>query len=82
MPTVLTFPGHRVVIYANDHRPCHVHVMSCEHEAVFELNCPLGPPVLRENYGFKGRRLGLIAARLSGELRPLCNEWRRIHGHY
>ena len=42
----------RVVIYSNDHRPAHVHVIGAGKEAVFELNCPPGPVVLRENYGF------------------------------
>jgi len=27
MPTVLRFEGLRVVIYPNDHRPAHVHVI-------------------------------------------------------
>ncbi len=52
MVTVLRVNGFRVVIYPNDHRPAHVHVISAEHEAVFNLNCPDGPPSLRENYGF------------------------------
>ena len=52
MPTVLCFDGLRVVIYPNDHRPAHVHVIGGGCEAVFDLHCPEGPPELRENYGF------------------------------
>lgn len=44
MATVLKFLSYRVVIYSNDHRPCHVHVMSDEHEAIFELGCPGAHP--------------------------------------
>jgi hypothetical protein len=51
LPTVLTIGALRVVIYPNDHRPAHVHILAAEHEAVFLLNCPNGPATLRENYG-------------------------------
>lgn len=48
MPTIFSYAGHRVVIYSNDHRPAHVHVLGSGCEAVFELACPWGPPCLRE----------------------------------
>ena len=51
----------RIVVYPNDHRPAHVHVIGQGHEAVFELNCPNGPVELRENYGFVRRDLLRIA---------------------
>ena len=40
MPTVLRFNGLRAVIYPNDHRPAHVHVIGRGYEAVFNLHCP------------------------------------------
>lgn len=52
MPTVLRIDGLRVVIYPNDHRPAHAHVIGREGEAVFILHCPDGPPELRESYRF------------------------------
>ncbi len=55
MPTVLRFDGLRVVIYPNDHRLEHVHVVGGGCESVFLLCCPSGPPELRENYGFSQR---------------------------
>ncbi|MBK8386154.1 MAG: DUF4160 domain-containing protein [Candidatus Accumulibacter sp.] len=55
MPTIHRFHGLRVVIYPNDHRPAHVHVMGNGLEAVYKLNAPDGPPELRENYGFGAR---------------------------
>jgi len=73
---------YRVVIYPNDHRPSHAHVMSAEHEAIFELNCPEGPPSLRESYGFRKATLNLIASHLQDNLADLCKRWREIHGDY
>ena len=80
MPTILRFDGLRVTVYPNDHRPAHVHVIGDGREAVFDLNCPDGPPVLRENFGFVSRQVNWIAKRLSAELATLCGEWRRFHG--
>lgn len=82
MPTVLWIGGLRVVIYTNDHRPVHVHVIGNGNEAVFKLNCPDGPPELRENYGFSKTELTAIAAVLANELEELCKKWREIHGAY
>lgn len=82
MPTVLMIFGWRVVIYPNDHRPVHVHVIGAGCEAVFNLHCPGGPSELRENYGFSRTDITKIVAGLFENLTLLCNEWRRIHGHY
>ncbi|MFZ5594266.1 MAG: DUF4160 domain-containing protein [Pseudomonadota bacterium] len=81
MPTILTIFGLRVVIYPNDHRPAHVHVIGNGCEAVFNLHCPQGPPELRENYGFSRKDLVKIAGKLAANLAALCNQWRRIHEH-
>lgn len=80
MPTVLRFDGLRVVSYPNDHRPAHVHVIGKGCEAVFDLQCPRGPPKLRENYGFARPDLTRIQKVLVGALDALCEAWRRIHG--
>jgi hypothetical protein len=80
MPTVLRFGGLRVVIYPNDHRPAHVHVIGNRHEAVFELNRPAGAVTLRENYGFTRRDLALIERALIDHLALLFGEWEAIHG--
>lgn len=82
MPTVLTLDGLRVVIYPNDHRPAHVHVIGPGEEAVFDLHCPGGPPELRDNFGFTRAALNSIAHALSLALNKLCIDWRRIHGDY
>jgi hypothetical protein len=81
MPTVLRFGGLRVVIYPNDHRPAHVHVIGRGCEAVFNLHGSKGPAELRENYGFSRRELRTIERVLTDHLAALCSEWERIHGN-
>lgn len=81
MPTVHRFHGLRVVIYPNDHRPAHVHVMGKGCEAVFRLHPPVGPPDLRENFGFPERDLAMIAAELDRQLVELYGQWGAVHGY-
>jgi Fe2+ or Zn2+ uptake regulation protein len=71
--------GLRVVVYPNDHRPAHVHVIGNGCEAVFKLNCPDGPPELRENHHFSHIDLNRIDAELSKHVETLCAAWRRMH---
>lgn len=82
MPTVARLGSFRVVIYPNDHRPAHVHLIGPAREAVFDLRCPSGPPLLRENYGVPRRQLGRLAAALQAMLDRLCGAWREVHGPY
>ena len=51
-------------------------------EAVFELNCPDGPPSLRDSFGFQGRALARIASVLAASLAHLCATWSEIHGSF
>ena len=80
MPTVLRLGGLRVVVYPNDHRPAHVHVIGSDQEAVFRLNCPTGPAELHENYGFSRSEITAIRGALGGCLGALCKAWEQIHG--
>jgi len=80
MPTVLRLGGLRVAIYPNDHRPAHVHIIGQGHEAVFELNRPVGAVTLRENYGFPRSDLAAIARGLIKNLPELLRAWERLHG--
>jgi hypothetical protein len=82
MPTVLRIDGLRVVIWPNDHRPAHVHVIGGNAEAVFILHCPGGPPELRESFGFRLIDLNRIADALADALPMLCEEWSDIHGDH
>ena len=81
MPTVDRIDGLRVVIYPNDHRPAHVHVIGNGREAMFNLHCPDGPPKLRENYGFSQVECGRIKSALDKKLKNLCAAWSEIHGN-
>lgn len=76
----MRFEGLRVVVYPNDHRPAHVHVIGRGSEAVFNLNCPAGPVELRENYGFPSRELNHSVDVLTANLEDLCQAWEHIHG--
>lgn len=71
--------GLRVVIYPNDHRPAHVHVLGGGCEAVFRLRCPHGPPELRENHGFSRAELARLDEALTRALAELCDAWRHWH---
>ena len=82
MPTIDTIDGMRVVVYPNDHRPAHVHVIGRGHEAVFVLNCPAGPAELRENHGFSQAELSVIVTALQARLARACLAWSQIHGHH
>lgn len=81
MPTIDRVDGLRVVIYPNDHRPAHVHVIGNGCEAVFNLHCPEGPPQLRENYGFSLPEVSRIQSALAIRLAHLCAQWSMIHGN-
>lgn len=82
MPSVLApFKGWRIVIYTNDHRPPHVHVIGTAEHARIELLCDLGQVRLMSTIGFGARQLQLIQGYLLRHLAHLCNEWGRIHGH-
>lgn len=79
MPTIEKMGGMRVVIYPNDHRPAHVHVMGKGCEAVFHLHCPNGPPELRENFGFSRAEVGRVRTQLWARIQRLCIRWGDIH---
>jgi hypothetical protein len=51
-------------------------------EAVFNLHCPGGPPVLRKSCGFKLADLNWIEDSLAAAIATLCAEWRTIHGDH
>jgi hypothetical protein len=83
MPKIGTIGGWRIVIYPNDHRPAHVHLINQgTAEAVFKLNCPDGPPELRENFGFSGPELTVIRDELMAHLVTHCTAWSVIHGPF
>jgi len=80
MPTVLRIDGWRIVIYPNDHRPPHVHVLAAGNWAVYILHCPAGPTTLRGSRGFSTPDLNRIETAISARVPELCEDWRRING--
>jgi len=81
MPAIKRMGGIRVVIYPNDHRPAHGHVIGADCEAVFDLRCPHWPPELRENYGCTRQEIATIRVGLDADVGALCKAWRTIHGY-
>lgn len=79
MPEPLIIYGLRVVVYPNDHRPCHIHVVGNGCEAVFDVNGPGGSVELRENFGFPFTMLWKIATILEMHVAVLKTAWRKIH---
>jgi Domain of unknown function (DUF4160) len=79
MVTVLRSDGFRVIIFANDHEPVHVHVFG-DGEAKIDLSGPDHKPLLiwaRQMTKQDLRR----AMRLVMEYRRfLAGKWRDIHG--
>jgi hypothetical protein len=82
MATVFRIGRTRVEIISNEHRPSHVHVTGPDAWAIFYLNCPDGPVVLRENGGFRLAELRVCAAAIELMLKRCCAVWRRIHGDF
>jgi hypothetical protein len=82
MPTIEHFKQFRIVVYSNDHRPTHVHVLGQEGEAVFQMHCPHGPLELREVFRLSRRQVSDIGRRLGAWHASLCQDWRTLHGHH
>ena len=71
-----------MVVYPNDHRPAHVHVIGNGKEGVFFLHCPDGPPELRENWGLSTAEIRTVERAIADELTDYCEAWYGIHGYY
>jgi len=80
--TVYRIGNWNVIIYTNDHRPAHVHVVEggSGRTAVFNLNCPDGPVELREQIDVTKSELKKLRKELDRNVGYLCEEWRKIHG--
>lgn len=80
MPEIFRFEGYSVVIYPNDHRPAHVHVVGAEGYAVFILLPPRAGVELREAEGLRSKQLKVIRDVLVENIAALVEAWERIHG--
>ena len=80
MPTILRFRGLRVVIYSNDHRPPHVHVIGPAREARIALGDEREHPWLMTNQGLSRRQMAEALVEISRNRDLLIQRWREIHG--
>ncbi|CQR38239.1 conserved hypothetical protein [Thiomonas arsenitoxydans] len=70
------------MIYTQDHRPSHVHVVSGAGRAKILLNCPDGPAVPEHARGMDAAILRRLVREIEIELTRLCNAWRETHGNF
>ena len=80
MPTILRFRGLRVVIYVNDHRPPHVHIVGPGREARIALGDEREHPWLMTNEGLSRRQVEAALRKVSENRDLLIQRWREIHG--
>jgi hypothetical protein len=81
MGTVLRFGIWRVMIYTQDHRASHVHVVSGGGRAKVLLNCPDGPVVPEHARGMDAATLRRLLRGIEAARARLCNAWREIMAH-
>ena len=79
MPTVLRGSGFRVVIYANDHTPAHVHVFGSG-EAKVDLVGTDGRPQLIWVFGMTVGEVRKAMQLVDDHQALLLEAWARIHG--
>ena len=79
MVTVLRAHGLRVVIYANDHRPAHVHVFG-DGEAKIDLLGPGGGPGLVWADGMTRGEVRRAVRLVAEQQAFLLARWEDIHG--
>jgi hypothetical protein len=73
------FDGLRVVVYPNDYRPAHVHVIGHGCEAVFNLNLPGGTGRAEGELRFSRREIDRILDFLDEHIREACQAREEIH---
>lgn len=78
MPTILDIFGLRFQIYVRDHMPPHVHVISQDGSAKFEVS--EDNVRLMENKRMKPHDLKLAEAIVIKNAIHILNEWVKIHG--
>lgn len=82
MGTIFRIGGWRVMIYTQDHRPSHVHVVSGQGRAKILLNCPDGPVEPEHARGMDAITLRQLLREVEAKRPLLCNAWSRTHGAF
>lgn len=77
MPVVMRMAGYRVVIFTNDHRPPHVHIIGSDGQVVVSIEAD--PRILRIE-GFSDREALKLAKEVGANAETLMQEWDAIHG--
>jgi len=77
MPTILTLFGLKFRIYTRDHQPMHIHVISQDGEAKFQIDDEV---TLIENKGMKPKDLYLAQSIIEDNKSNIQNEWIKIYG--
>ncbi len=80
MPTILRVRGLRVVIYMNDHRPPHVHILGQRREAKVALGAEGERPSVVYNEGLSRGELADALVEIDRNRGLLMQRWREIHG--
>lgn len=77
MPTVLILFGLKFRVYVRDHEPIHVHVISQDGEAKFQLEPEIK---LIENKGVKAKDIKMAEIVIEENKEIIENEWIKIYG--
>ena len=82
MPTIIRQNGFRIVIYPNDHLPCHVHAIKGDGEIRIDLgrSLPLTPPSLMSITGkISDKDIVKALFLVSKHQIELLAKWSEIH---
>jgi hypothetical protein len=77
MPTILILFGLKFRIYARDHEPIHVHVISQDGEAKFQVGDEI---TLIANKGVKPKDIKLAEMVIEENKELIITEWIKIYG--
>ena len=76
MPTLFKLFGLIFRIYTRDHQPPHVHVISQEGEAIFNIDLEV---TLIDNKGMKPKDVSLAVSILEENKEIILEEWNKLH---
>lgn len=77
MPTILILFGLKFRIYVRDHEPIHVHVLSQDGEAKFQVSDEIR---LMANKGMKPKDIKLAESIIEENKELIITEWVKIYG--
>jgi hypothetical protein len=77
MPTILILFGLKFRIYVRDHEPVHIHVISQDGEAKFQVEAEIS---LISNQGMKPKDLKLAESIIEENKELIITEWIKIYG--